>query len=295
MTALKILVATDGSEDAAAACRFVHALPLSEGTSIHAVSVIDATAFNGFEAYWTAAEQFRQAAEAHAAQALQSAAAILTREGVTVTTASVDGYPAREVLRAADEIDADLVVVGSKGLSGLERLLMGSVAQAVVKRSKRPVLVARQPAGNVCEALLATDGSEHARHAVEFAARLPLPAGAERLLVHVIRPYRGFPDYLLFDPREHRAAVDAVRQKQAELGDALLAETEELLKALGAATERVLRCGDPATEILRLAEQRGVDLIVAGARGVSLLEGLWMGSVAERLLKEAPCSVLIVP
>jgi nucleotide-binding universal stress UspA family protein len=55
-----------------------------------------------------------------------------------------------------------------------------------------------------------------------------------------------------------------------------------------------VRTGNPATEILELAERRRADLIVAGARGVSLLEGLLVGSVAERLLREARCSVLIV-
>jgi nucleotide-binding universal stress UspA family protein len=55
-----------------------------------------------------------------------------------------------------------------------------------------------------------------------------------------------------------------------------------------------LLTGDPATEILRVAEERNADLVVAGARGVSLIERLLVGSVADRLLKEAPCSVLIV-
>jgi nucleotide-binding universal stress UspA family protein len=295
MRELKILVATDGSEDAAAACRFVRALSLPSGSSIHALCVIDTTVFNGYEAYWTVVQQFRGAAEAHVTRALEEAATILAREGVEVTTASCEGHPVKEILRAADEIDADLVVVGSKGHTGLEGFLMGSVARAVVKRSARPVLVARRPNNNVCAALVATDGSDHAHHAVGFAARLPLPAGAERILVHVVRSYHPFPDYLLLDPREHRAAVETVRRKQEEVGAGLLVEAQELLAAQGISAETALRNGDPATQILHLAAEREVDLIVAGARGVSLLEGLWMGSVADRLLKDARCSVLIVP
>lgn len=294
MKELKILIATDGSENAAAACRFVRALPLPTGTSIHAVAVIDASAFNGYESYWTVVQQFRQAEESHVSQALLEAAALLAREEVEVTTASREGHPVQEILRAADELDADLVVVGSKGLTGLEGFLMGSVARSVAKRCTRPVLVAREPNNNICEALVATDGSEHAQHAVSFAARLTLPTGAERILVHVVRPYRPFPDYLLLDPQEHRSAVEAVRRKQEELGASLLAEAQEQLTSRGLSTETVMRSGDPATQILRLAAEREVDLIVAGARGVSLLEGLWIGSVADRLLKDAQCSVLIV-
>lgn len=124
--------------------------------------------------------------------------------------------------------------------------------------------------------LIATDGSEDAAAACRFVRALALP------------------DYLL-DPWEHRAAVEAVLHKQEEAGAELLAQAQEALAAQGIATETVLRTGDPATHILRLAKQREVDLIVAGARGVSLLEGIWMGSVADRLLRDAPCSVLIVP
>lgn len=294
MKSLKILVATDGSEEAAVACGLLRTLPLPSGSTVQVISVIDVSAFNGYESAWTVVEQFRSAESARANRALQEATEILTRPGLEVTTAIREGHVVKEILLAAEDFDADLVVVGSKGLTGLEGFLMGSVARAVAKACCRPVLVARQPRGNVCEILVATDGSEHADNAVRFAARLPLPVGAERTLVHVVRPYHSFPDYFLPNPREHRAAVEAVRQKQEEVGAGLLADARLHLVAAGQPAETELHFGDPATEILRMAEERNVDLIVAGARGVSLMEGLWMGSVADRLLKDARCSVLIV-
>lgn len=295
MKGLKILVATDGSADAAAACEFLRALPLPKGSTLHITSVVDDSAFNGYESFWTVVEQFRKAERAHADQALQEAYEILAREGLELQTTIRDGNPVKEILRAAEEVDADLVVVGSKGLTGLEGFLMESVARTIVRRCERPVLLARQPRNNVCQALVATDGSEHASNAVRFAARLPLPLGAERTLVHVIRPYRPFPDCFLLDPREHQAAVEGVRRKQEENGADLLAVAQQHLAFLGVPPETALRTGDPATEILRIGEERGVDLIVAGARGVGKLEGLLIGSVADHLLKDARCSVLIVP
>jgi nucleotide-binding universal stress UspA family protein len=294
MKSLKILVATDGSEEAGVACGFLRTLPLPSGSTVQVISVIDDSAFNGYESFWTVVEQFRSAEDARANRALQEATEILTRPGLEVTTAIRAGHVVKEILLAAEDMDADLVVVGSKGLTGLEGFLMGSVARAVAKGCWRPVLIARQPRHNVCETLVATDGSEHADNAVRFAARLPLPMGAERTLVHVVRPYHPFPDYFLLDPREHRAAVEAVRRKQEEVGAGLLAEARQHLVVAGQPAGTELRVGDPATEILRMAEERNVDLIVAGARGVSLMEGLWMGSVADRLLKDARCSVLIV-
>lgn len=294
MDSLKILVATDGSEDAAAACAFLRALPLPKGSNVHITSVMDDRAFNGYESFWTVVEQFRKAEGERARQALREANEILAWEGVEVTTEIREGNPVREILRAAAEVDADLLVLGSKGLTGLDGLLMGSVARSVAKRCDRPVLVARNPRNNVCHVLVATDGSEHANNAVRFAARLPLPSGAEQTLMHVVRPYHPFPDYFLLDPREHHAAVEAVRRTQQEVGAALLTETQEMLFTLGTPADTALRTGDAATEILRLAGEQDVDLIIAGARGVSLMEGLWMGSVADRLLKDARCSVLIV-
>jgi nucleotide-binding universal stress UspA family protein len=291
---LKILVATDGSENAAAACQFLRALPLPKGSTLHVTSVMDDQAFNGYESFWTVVEQFRAAEGAHARQAVREASEILARDGVAVTTTIREGNPVRELLRAAAEVEADLVVVGSKGLTGLDGFLMGSVARAVAKRCDRPVLVARAPRNNVCQVLVATDGSEHACDAVRFAGRLPLPAGAERTLVHVVRPHRPLSDYLLLNHEEHRAAAEAMRKKQEEMGAGLLTEAQQHLIALGAPAETALRTGDPGTEILRLAGEREADLIIAGARGVSLIEGLWMGSVADRLLKDARCSVLIV-
>jgi nucleotide-binding universal stress UspA family protein len=90
------------------------------------------------------------------------------------------------------------------------------------------------------------------------------------------------------------ATLAEVQQIQQESGASLLAAAQAEL-AKGARPSRVeLREGDPTTEILRLAEERNADLVVAGARGISWIEGLILGSVADRLLKEALCSVLIV-
>ena len=134
----------------------------------------------------------------------------------------------------------------------------------------------------------------YGEHAVRFAGRLPLPEAARVTVVHVVRPFAMMPG-LFADPAEQfQLAVVEVQQQQEAAGAALLAEAKQRLEAAGRPAETALRVGDPTGEIAALAEGRQADLVIAGARGVSLVEGLLMGSVSDRLLKEAPCSVLIV-
>lgn len=322
METLKLLLATDGSDEAAAACKFLQLLPLSEGSAIRVVSVVAAPLTSEVDLYWRTTQQVLKYEREQADAALRCATKLLKREGVWLTTVMREGAPAKEILLSAEEFDADLVVIGSKGLSGLEGFLLGSVARMVAKRCERPVLVARAPQTGIREVIVATDGSAHATHAIQFAARLPLPEGAQQTVVHVVRPYKPLPQPMFIDREEHQRTVAEVRRKQQEIGTSLVVAAATSLATLekaappdytaagnlnwgpeGAlfwrpsgrgAPRTELRVGDPATEILELARERKADLIVAGARGVSFIEGLRMGSVADRLLRHARCSVLIV-
>jgi nucleotide-binding universal stress UspA family protein len=214
---------------------------------------------------------------------------------VTVTTAVRAGDPASEIVLAAEEFGADLVVVGSKGQTGLKGFLIGSVARSVAKRAARPVLVARTPRhGHGAQVVVATDVSERAERAVRFTARLPLPEGVQITVAHVVRPFMPLPDPLAGGSAELQTALADLHRQQEALGAELLTRAQACLAGLGRPVRTELRTGDPATEIITLAEELRADLIIAGARGVSMIEGLLMGSVSDRLLKEASCSVLIV-
>lgn len=294
MDALKVLFATDGSAEASAAGQLVRMLPLPPGTTIQVVSVVNDQLLLSYEYGYVEMDRILQYEQEVAAKAVEEGRELLTRDGVAVSVAVLRGNPAARIIQAAEEFGADLVVMGSKGLTGFAGFLMGSVARAVAHRSERPVLVARAPANGLHDILVATDGSQHAKHAVAFAGRMPLPETAQQTLVHVARPYRPVPDFLYRDREEHRRAVAEMQQKLEERGAALLAEAKVALAETDRLVPTELRVGDPAAEILRLADERKADLIVAGARGVSWIEGLLLGGVAERLLKEAHCSVLIV-
>jgi nucleotide-binding universal stress UspA family protein len=291
---LRILLATDGSDEAAAARQLLQALPLPSGSTLRVISVVNVPAgIAGGRVSVRMLELLSQEDWARADRVVHVAAEQLSCEGLTVSTAVRNGEPAAQIILAADEFAADLVVVGSKGLTGLQGFFLGSVARSVAKRAPCPVLVARAPRNGLRQVVVATDGSDRANRAIEFVARLPLPDPSEIRLVHVVRPYVPFSGLPTEGP-EVQLAVDEVRRQQEEMAAEVLAAAAKRLTEVGRSVRTELRVGDPTSEILELAEALQADLIVAGARGAGLLEGLLLGSVADRLLKEARCSVLIV-
>src|SRR6185295_13413253 len=124
-------------------------------------------------------------AEARAAEVLvKDAAKRLTREGLEVVTAVTEGYPPTSIIAYAQEWNADFIVVGSHGHSGISRFLLGSVAQSVVRGAHCSVEIVRDRsvAGRErtgMRILLATDGSEHSTGAAASVASRPWPDGTE--------------------------------------------------------------------------------------------------------------------
>ncbi|MCC2668295.1 MAG: putative Universal stress protein UspA [Armatimonadetes bacterium] len=284
---LKILFATDGSEEAAKAEKLLRALPLAPGTSIQVLTVTAA-------AEWTMPEWFVTGEHAWGRSVAEKAAEGLRRDGLTTAGTARSGAIAYELIQAADEFDVDLVVLGSKGLSGLAGFFLGSVARNVAKHARRSVVIARELRHELRHVVLAVDGSEHAEKAAQFAARLPLPEGA---VVHVAQVVRTYQPYALVAPEfivEYEEAVRTAQTQENEDAQSLTGLLCERLRKSGKQAEPAILRGDPAEEILKLAQHVEADLIIAGARGISLIEGLLVGSVADRILKQAQCSVLLV-
>lgn len=127
------------------------------------------------------------------------------------------------------------------------------------------------------------DGSPHANKAIEFAADISKRYGSRLILLHVI-PIRVYAF----------AEVGAVLSEDVEEGEEILRRGVELAKSLGLEADRRLGKGIPAEEILRVAEEEGVDLIVIGSRGLSGVKAFLLGSVSDKVSHHAKCPVLIV-
>ena len=283
---LRILVATDGSHDAGAANRLLHQLPLPAGSEVRLTYVIPGAEYEYAE--WAIAAQ-----RTHAKRLLKDASHLVPATA-EVSAAVRWGAAAAEIIEAAREWKADLILLGTHGRTGLEGFLLGSVARNVAHHAGRPVLVARRPQGPIRRVVLGVDDSEHAQQALRFLTRLPLDEQAEVTVCAVIQ----HPGLLLLDGTETApeywklvAEAEQFAQQQAEQ---LADHSRNLLTEAGLRTNAVVRDGDPAGQILQLARENEADLVVAGARGSSVRKRLGRGSVSDRLLKHAPCSVLLV-
>ncbi|MFN3652768.1 MAG: universal stress protein [Armatimonadota bacterium] len=284
---LRVLYATDGSEEAATAGALLQRLPLPAGSTIRILTVV-----SGLD--WHLPEPVRRAELEWATRTAEAAGAPLRRAGVAVVPEARMGAAAAEILAAAEEEPVDLLLLGSHGLSGLGEFLLGSVSRNVAKHAPIPVLVARPLRHDLRHVVAAVDGSEHAAEAVELLARLPLPPECRITLCHVTRPYYPYvaltPEYL---GMLEEITVEVQQQQRLEAVELLHRAAQPLARA-GRKPACVVREGDPAHELLQLAQEGKADLVVAGARGASLIEGLVLGSVADRLLKTAEHSVLLV-
>jgi nucleotide-binding universal stress UspA family protein len=289
---VKILYATDGSEPADAARAFLRALPLPAGTEIQSL-VVHGPFSESFYAERPTLSRLWRERQSWAARALADAAE-LDREGIRITGTTVSGDASHEILVEADRFGADLIVVGSRGLTGFEGFVLGSVARNVAHHASRPVLVARAPRHRLRTVILATDGSKHAEMALEFLCRLPLPRESGVLLAHVVRPHSPATTLAAHTDPSLGALMGQIRQEQEEDAAALLHQAAARCEAAGRASERVVRWGDPSAELLMLLQETEADLLVLGARGRSLIQGLIVGSVADRMLKRAQTSVLVV-
>jgi nucleotide-binding universal stress UspA family protein len=287
----RIAWATDGSKDAEAAGALIRDLELPAGTLVDVITVTTERDWELSAWLQTTEREWGERVSSRSVEAIR-------RDGLDIVAEIRDGDAAREIVRAADTFRADLLVVGSRGLSALERFVLGSVADKVAHLSHCPVLIARPPRHQMREVILAIDDSAHAAEAAAFIVRFPLPAGAHITVCNTYpvshpRPYAGAGGEPFY-PDVFEQAMSEVRQSRRSHAEQLVRGVAGRLRAHGYQCSPETREGDPAGEILALAEEREADLIVAGARGVSLLRGLLVGSVAGRLVKAAPCSVLLV-
>ncbi|TKX75577.1 universal stress protein [Halorubrum sp. GN11_10-6_MGM] len=158
----RILVPTDGSsEGELAVC---HALDLAavHGASVRAIYVVDTARYAGMpmETTW---EGVGDLLYDDAESALETVEALAADRDVDVETAAVEGSPSREIITHAEEAGCDLVVMGTHGRGGIDRLLLGSVAEKVVRGSSVPVLTVRigdEEAADVAESATASGAAE---------------------------------------------------------------------------------------------------------------------------------------
>ncbi len=214
---------------------------------------------------------------------------------IPVRTMVTVGGAAHGILDAAEKLPASLIVMGTHGASGFERLMLGSVTEKVLRKANCPVLVvprrADAPGGKPIvfrRILCAVDFSPCSRRAVSYALSLAEEAGGALTFLHVVE---GFDDEPLttahFNIAEYRQHLR--RAAEERLGDLVPSETRSWCEC-----RTTVRAGKPYREILEAARSMEADLIVVGVRGRNAVDLALFGSTTNQVVRGAECPVLTV-
>lgn len=291
----KILLATDGSEDAALAARAAKEISEGTGSELHVVHVLPQFpryAYPGItpQIYsYVLDNMYRQARELLDEQVRRiqdsggRVAKTHIKRGPTVTD---------EILDLADELGVGLIALGSRGLGPLKRLVLGSVAEGVVHHAPCPVLVLRggQDAWPPRKVVIGDDGSEMAKVAGEMAASIGKLFGTQGLLVRV---FPRLPEIEVAERElDARMADDELRREERALGE----QATHIEEYLGSRPTIRLAAGDAAAELVEAAEEGDAPeqvLLAVGSRGLSAIQRIRLGSVSTKVLHAAKGPVLI--
>lgn len=285
-----ILVATDGSEDAALAVRAAADLSNRVGSELHVVHVWRRPTFLGYslvEADGGSYDAREEAERLLEEQAEQTRAARGTIAGAHLR----EGRPAEEIAGLVRELGIGLVVIGSRGLGPVKRLVMGSVSEGVVDLAPCPTLVVRGGEGvwPPSRLIVGDDGSEEARRAGELAVGMGKLFGARVLLVRV------YPSVPVFKARKI-VHVRTSRETLKKGERSLIERAAELESVLGTRPETRVVSGDAAAVIQEAAE-RGEEptLVAVGRRGLGAVRYSTLGGVSADVLRSVAGPVLIAP
>lgn len=209
------------------------------------------------------------------------------------------GLTAAEIVDLAAEMPADLLVMGTHGRSGFERLMLGSVTEKVLRRAGCPVLSVPRPAPDAVSAppvlfkriLCATDFSDAATRALDYALALAQEADAHLTIVHVAELPTDLTPEAGQSPGEGGAMAAYIATVTEERRERLkVAVPDEARKYC--TVETIMATGKPYREILRIAAEQQTELIVMGVHGRSAPDMLFFGSTTNHIVREAGCPVL---
>ncbi len=287
-----IVVPVDFSALSEAATARAATLAEFDGAAIH---LVHAMGFSNLAVPYdvTIPEQVWDRVRGVAKQKMEAACTEIERKGVPRVTSTIsDSHDAvATILEAVDENRADLVVMGTHGYGGLKHAFLGSVTERALRTIDTPILAVKEEPSRASDPirhiLLAVDFSAHSDRATDVAADLAKGLGASIDVVHAFELSR---DYI---PYSSGFGAELEQKIQAS-ASARLDSVRERLEKRGVVGTLHARRGDASTVIGQMAEECACQLVVMGTRGNSGLAHVFLGSVAERTMRIAPCSVLAV-
>ena len=276
----KILVAIDGSESSKHALKESFKLACDEKCWVTVVSVIPS--YEGdLGATWVS--NVKEAMEKPCHIALSEAEDMAKKEKVLIRTVCEEGEIYERIVDLADAENYDLIIMGKRGMGGLEENLVGSVTARVIGHSQKDVLVV--PEGTSIgwkNILFATDGSKYSEAAANKVIDFAKSYGSALNVISVVDVTEEF------IARAPGALDDLVKKAKSIVEDVKKRADSEGIKAEGMVKE-----GDAYKSIVDIAQKQKADAIIMGSRGRTGLKRLLMGSVTERVIGHAPCPILV--
>ncbi|HEY8549291.1 MAG TPA: universal stress protein [Vicinamibacterales bacterium] len=220
-------------------------------------------------------------------------APVLGESGVEAEIVVRAGDAAREIRAEAEGWPADLLIMGTHGRTGFERLFLGSVTEKVLRSTRVPVLTipppVREPGSPLFKTILCPmDFSEASLRALEYALSLAQEADARLILLHVIEHVLGEAGARALG---HLNVAEYYRHLEEDAITRLKAVVPDDARVWARPDERVVR-GVAYDEILKVAAGEGVELVVMGVQGRGALSQFVFGSTTHRVIREARCPVL---
>ena len=281
----RILIPLDGSELSERALPLAADIARRTGASLTLASVIDAEA----DAAQSASEKY-----------LIDVAGRLEGAGLEISTVTLTGDPAEEIVGHAEREEIDLIAMATRGRSGLVRGLLGSVTDRVIHGTTVPVLIVRPEtaaelggeAPNIGQVVVPLDGSEFAEAALPLGQALAKALSARIVLMRSVRYPVAYS--AAADPPVEPAEVVSVEELEQDARD-YLAPVSERVESDGLPVETRVGSGHPRGQLVALAEEFPESIIVMTTHGASGIKRWVLGSVADGVIRTAPVPTLIIP
>jgi nucleotide-binding universal stress UspA family protein len=293
----RILFATDFSRWARRAEDYACSLACSWKASLTVLSVAEFPP--GLNPDYVVNQQYLADLLKHASAQLADLKGRAERRGIAATTRMATGIPSEEVITAARAEDSDLIVVGTRGKTGLAHVLLGSTAERVIRGAPCPVLAVRTEQAEAEQKegapsmpvtleriLVPVDFSDCSLDALEYAAVMAQQSKASVMRLHVLEPVSYGLDFDL----GHFRSRENVRESWTKRLKELTSSHQQSHVAM----KFQLRGGLPADSILDSAQTLPCDLIVMGTHGRRGISHTISGSVTEAVLRKSRCPVVAV-
>lgn len=294
-----ILIPTDGSDNVEPAIQYGLDLARRYDATVHALHVVDSSPIERkleLVALETDLETLPDTWYDAGDAATEQVATQASKYGLNVETEVRRGIPAREIASYIADAGIDLVCMGTRGHTGLDRFLLGSVTTKVVRTVDVPILCVKpKPTEAMSELrlredfeniLVPTDGSTHAQGAVSHALDLAQTYDAVLHILYVV-------DRRAYASRPGRT-WDELKQVLEQNGESVLEDVQSQATADGVPVVTEIQHGVPHQAILEYCDQHAIDLVVMGTHGRTSLSRQLIGSVSERVLRSAEAPVLAI-